>query len=46
MSLGFSLRVDKLRFSWTRVARSEEFRTAAGGGGTQRFDSLNLGFEF
>lgn len=45
-SLGFSLRVDKLRFSWTRVARSEEFSTAAGGGGNQRFDSLNLGIEF
>jgi lipid A 3-O-deacylase len=46
LSAGFSLRIDRLRFSWTRVARSEEFRTAAGGGGTQRFDSLNLGFEF
>ncbi len=46
LSVGFSIRVDKLRFSWTRVTRSEEFRTAAGGGGTQRFDSLNLGFEF
>jgi len=45
-SLGFGMRVDKLRFSWTRVARSEEFRTAAGGGGKQRFDSLNLGIEF
>jgi hypothetical protein len=28
------------------VARSEEFRSAAGCGGKQRFDSLNLGFEF
>jgi lipid A 3-O-deacylase len=46
LSLGFSMRIDRLRFSWTRVARSEEFSSAAGGGGTQRFDSLNLGFEF
>lgn len=46
LSLGFSVRIDGLRFSWTRVHRSEEFSTAAGGGGAQRFDSLNLGFEF
>ncbi len=46
LSLGFSVRIDGLRFSWTRVERSEEFSTAAGGGGQQRFDSLNLGFEF
>lgn len=46
LSFGFGFLVDKLRFSWTRVHRSEEFRTAAGGGGAQRFDSLNLGFEF
>ena len=45
-SLGASFRIDGLRFSWTRIRRSEEFRTSAGGGGTQRFDSLNLGFEF
>lgn len=45
-SLGFSLRVDKLRFSWTRVARSAEFDTAQGSSGTQRFDSFNLGMEF
>lgn len=46
LSLGFCARVNGLRFSWTRVRRSEEFQTAAGGGGSQRFDSLNLGFEF
>lgn len=46
LSVGFSLRVDRLRFSWTRIRRSEEFRTPAGGGGEQRFDSLNLGVEF
>ncbi|MBU0751644.1 MAG: lipid A deacylase LpxR family protein [Gammaproteobacteria bacterium] len=46
LMLGASVRVNRARFSWTRVERSEEFHTAAGGGGTQRFDSLNLGFEF
>lgn len=46
LSLGFGLRVDQVRFSWTRLRRSEEFFTAAGGGGAQRFDSLNLGIEF
>ena len=46
LSAGFSVRIDRLRFSWTRIERSEEFRTAVGGGGVQRFDSLNLGFEF
>lgn len=46
LSAGFGLRIDKLRFAWTRIHRSEEFSTAAGGGGKQRFDSLNLGFEF
>ncbi len=46
LSLGFSVRVDQLRFSWTRVARSSEFRTATGSAAAQRFDSLNLGYEF
>jgi hypothetical protein len=46
LSYGLSLRHGGLRFSWTRIHRSEEFHTAAGGGGRQRFDSLNLGFEF
>jgi lipid A 3-O-deacylase len=46
VSLGFSVRVDQLRFSWTRVARSSEFRTATGSAAAQRFDSLNLGYEF
>jgi hypothetical protein len=43
---GFSVLVDQLRFSWTRVARSVEFSTAAGSGSKQRFYSLNLGYEF
>jgi lipid A 3-O-deacylase len=46
VSAGFSFRSGGLRFSWTRIRRSEEFQTPAGGGGTQRFDSLNLGYEF
>ena len=46
MSAGFSVRVDGLRFSWTRIHRSAEFDTALGSGGKQRFDSLNLGYEF
>ena len=46
VSAGFSLRVDQLRFSWTRVHRSAEFDTSLGSGSKQRFDSLNLGYEF
>lgn len=46
LRLGMSLRYKELRVSLTRIWRSEEFSTAAGGGGTQAFDSLNLGLEF
>lgn len=46
LRLGFSLRHKELRISYTRIWRSEEFSTAAGGGGSQAFDSLNLGLEF
>ena len=46
VSAGFSFRYEGLRFSWTRIRRSEEFRTPLGGGGRQTFDSLNLGIEF
>lgn len=45
LSVGFSIRIDKIRFSWTRIRRSEEFRSTVGNG-TQSFDSLNLGYEF
>ncbi len=45
LSVGFSMRIDRLRFSWTHIQRSEEFRSAFGSG-SQSFDSLNLGFEF
>ncbi|MCC6474911.1 MAG: lipid A deacylase LpxR family protein [Burkholderiales bacterium] len=43
---GLSVRVAPLRISVTRVRRSEEFATPAGGGGKQRFLSINLGWEF
>jgi hypothetical protein len=46
LSIGFSLRIDPLRISVTRVRRSEEFFTAANPGGRQTFDSVNLGIEF
>lgn len=45
-TLGVSTRIDRVRFSVTRVHRSEEFSTPAGGGGAQRFYSFNLGFQF
>jgi len=46
VSVGASMRYQWLRISLTRIRRSEEFYTAAGGGGGQTFDSLNLGIEF
>jgi len=42
---GLSARWGVFRLSLTRVWRSEEFHTAAGGGGRQRFHSINLGVE-
>ena len=46
VAVGISARINALRMSFTRVRRSEEFFTAAGGGGRQTFDSLNIGMEF
>lgn len=46
VTLGFSLRLDAVRLSLTRVRRSEEFFSAASTGGRQTFDSINLGIEF
>lgn len=43
---GVSARIDKVRMSVTRIKRSEEFTTPAGGGGRQRFYSVNIGIEF
>ena len=46
ITAGLSLRIDAVRISVTRVRRSEEFFAAAGSGGAQNFDSINLGIEF
>ena len=46
VTAGVSLRIDAVRMSITRVRRSEEFFSSAGGGGWQIFDSFNLGIEF
>ncbi|MCF8179644.1 MAG: lipid A deacylase LpxR family protein [Sulfuritalea sp.] len=46
LTLGFSLRIDPVRLSVTRVRRSEEFFTGGNAGGQQTFDSINLGIEF
>jgi lipid A 3-O-deacylase len=43
---GASVRLDTIRLSVTRVRRSEEFATPLGGGGRQRFYSINIGVEF
>ena len=43
---GVSARWKFLRVSLTSVLRSEEFTTPVGGGGKQRFHSLNVGLEF
>jgi lipid A 3-O-deacylase len=46
VTAGWSLRLNALRFSVTRVRRSEEFYTPTSRGGHQTFDSINLGMEF
>lgn len=47
VSHGFSVRYGWARISVSRVKRSEEFHTPlGGGGGRQKFDSINIGFEF
>lgn len=46
LKAGFSLRIAPLRISVTHVRRSAEFSTPAGNGGTQRFQSFNLSWEF
>ncbi|MHB9116670.1 MAG: lipid A deacylase LpxR family protein [Burkholderiales bacterium] len=45
LDVGLSARFGAVRVSITRVRRSEEFYTAAGGGGVQFFHSINLGIE-
>lgn len=46
LKAGFSIRLPPARISLTQVWRSEEFTTPIGGGGNQRFQSLNLSWEF
>lgn len=43
---GVSLRIAPLRISLTHVQRSPEFNTVPGNGGNQRFQSLNVSWEF
>jgi Uncharacterized protein conserved in bacteria len=45
-TVGLSARISTVRFSLTRVHRSEEFTTPLVGGGRQTFQSFNLGFQF
>jgi hypothetical protein len=44
--MGVSVRIDALRVSVTQIRRSEEFYTPLGGGGKQKFYSVNIGIEF
>jgi lipid A 3-O-deacylase len=46
LKAGFSIRIPPARLSLTQIWRSEEFTTPMGGGGSQRFQSLNLSWEF
>jgi len=46
LKAGFSVRIAHARVSFTHTRRSDEFTTAAGRGGTQRFHSFNVGWEF
>jgi hypothetical protein len=43
---GVSLRIAPLRISITHVQRSPEFDTPLGNSGQQRFQSLNISWEF
>lgn len=46
LTTGFMFRYHQLNLSLTHIRRSEEFTTARGGGGTQAFYSLNIGWQF
>ncbi len=46
VKLGFSMRIAPVRLSITHIRRSEEFATPLGGGGGQKFYSVNVGWEF
>jgi lipid A 3-O-deacylase len=44
--VGLSIRIAPVRVSITHVERSEEFATPVGSGGRQRFQSINVSWEF
>ncbi len=46
LKAGFSLRIAPLRVSLTHVQRSAEFTTPLGSAGIQRFQSINVSWEF
>ncbi|HEX6006369.1 MAG TPA: lipid A deacylase LpxR family protein [Burkholderiales bacterium] len=46
LKMGFSVRVASARVSFTHTWRSEEFTTPVRGGGNQRFQSLNVSWQF
>jgi lipid A 3-O-deacylase len=46
LKAGFSVRIASARISLTQVWRSEEFTTPVRGGGNQRFQSLNISWQF
>ena len=46
LTAGFSLRIAPLRVSLTHVQRSSEFTTPFGRAAVQRFQSVNVGWEF
>jgi hypothetical protein len=46
LKAGFSIRMPPARISLTQIWRSEEFATPLAGGGSQRFQSLNVSWEF
>lgn len=46
VKVGFSLRIAPVRVSLTHVLRSPEFTTPLGDSGSQRFQSLNISWEF
>lgn len=46
LKAGLSMRLAPVHLSVTRIRRSEEFTTPLGGGGQQKFYSVNLSWEF
>jgi len=46
LKVGFSVRIASARLSLTHTWRSEGFTTPVRGGGNQRFQSLNLSWQF